>query len=96
MDHTTDCMIFSISLFHFFLSFVLERSWVGALEGDAGVVDEDVAPPVLLLDLRGESLLRRGVKRGQKQSTEAAPAAAVEAVAAVEATPHCVTKKCAI
>lgn len=41
-------------LFSLFL--ILERSWVGALEGDASVVDEDVAPPVLLLDFRRESL----------------------------------------
>ena len=34
----------------------LERGGVGALEGDAGVVDEDVAPAVLLLYLRGEPL----------------------------------------
>lgn len=38
------------------VSLILERSRVGALKGDAGVVDEDVAPPVFLLDLRRESL----------------------------------------
>lgn len=35
---------------------LLERGWVGALECNSGVVDEDVDLPVLLLHLRSEAL----------------------------------------
>lgn len=50
-------------------SLSLERGGVGALEGDAGVVDENVAPPVLLLHLRGEPLPTQPFQPGKKRKT---------------------------